>query len=268
MRSTWTWNMLIIMRSSKFTSENCWKLLVASWKTIRLPDSGPKKVRVILLGAQLLNLQGDSHFHLGNRYQRPTVEAPGSCTSLGSCSQRKHGPGVDVSLVKTNVLKIAKMMKNHRKVTTFMPLLFFFWGGEVNRQWGVWMSWISMQQKCLNQQQLGDATVELEASNAYDEHLAHHVNKIHSYFTGKSEAESFLGKLKIVFNTKKMWSLHTSAPVSVLTRCCNNFISPLILWFAISAEATWSDLKSLWLFRGLVVLVRKGHEGKGKIWGP
>ena len=43
-----------------------------------------------------------------------------------------------------------------------------------------------------------DATVELEASNAYDEHLAHHVNKIHSYFTGKSEAESFLGKLKIV----------------------------------------------------------------------
>lgn len=103
---------------------------------------------------------------------------------------------------KTNVLKIAKMMKNHREVTTFMPLLFFWGGGEFNRQWRVWMSWISMQQKCLNQQQLGDATVELEASNAYDEHLAHHVNKIHSYFTGKSEAESFLGKLKIVFNTK------------------------------------------------------------------
>jgi len=50
------------------------------------------------------------------------------------------------------------------------------------------------------QQQLGDATVELEASNAYDEHLAHHVNKIHSYFTGgPSEAESFSGKAQNCF---------------------------------------------------------------------
>ena len=73
----------------------------------------------------------------------------------------------------------------------------------------------------------------LEASHAYDEHLAHHVNKIHSYFTGKSEAESFW-KAQI-FNTKTMQSPHTSTSVSVSTGICkicrNNFIPPLILWF-------------------------------------
>ncbi len=148
------------------------------------------------------------------------------------------------------------------------------------------------QQRSLNQYQLGRSIVDaetdaesirsvgffqrrrLEASNAYDEHLAHHVNKIHSYFTGKSEAERFL-ESSIFLTQKKLCrksphfndQFQFQQDVQNMSQQFHPTFDPLVL-VAMSAEATWPNLKSLWLFRGPVILVRKGNEGKGKFWGP